>query len=145
MERNAKSFTIRGESGIFKIVSDLPFMLGDLNDLEAQEAECDIAIESNGFRVNRIVFLAMRPFCSFLNDLNGIVRARAGTALFRNAPAGLSIKVSIEGVTMVQCDMDDRNENKDNALRVKYPIESSYFEELEETMGTLSGCSPKAS
>jgi hypothetical protein len=144
MEINANSFSIRGESGIFRVVSDSPLLA--CAEQSSAEKECEIAIESDGFRVNRVLSLGMRAICSFLAELREIVRSRSGRATLSYPTAGLSVEVAIDGaVPWVRCAMDDRNEGKENSILVRYPIEPSYLEELECALGELGGGAIKAS
>jgi hypothetical protein len=140
---NANSFSLRGESGLVKIVSDSVFVPRAPAEACEDEAECDVIVESNGFRVNKAAKLKMGSILSFLVDLGDVVRRRSGTAEFLGAEDDLSIVFICEGEAKVECRMSDRNEGKENSVRVKYPIEPSYFEELEAELAAFRGCSAK--
>ena len=141
---NANSFSIRGESGIFKVVSESPFLTSGCVEPCAEEAECDIAIESDGFRVNRVLSLGMRAIFTFIDELRSMIQARSGRTTLSYPSAGLSVEVAFDGaVPWVRCEMDDRNEGKDNSISVRYPIEPSYLEELESALNGLREISVK--
>jgi hypothetical protein len=130
MEVQANSFSLRGESGFVKIFSDSTFLPGQ--GAYSPEAECDIIVESDGFRANRVVKLAMSAIDAFLRDLGEVVRRRSGVAAFLGGDGGLSLRFTMEGdETRVECEANDRSEGKDNSIHVRYPIEPSYFKDLE--------------
>ncbi len=130
MEIKANSFSLRGESGVVKIVSDSPFVPGDPG-IYAEQAECDITIESDGFRVSKAITLGMPAIGSFLVELRELVAARTGKATFRGSIGGLSLLFMFEGdEPWVECEMNDKAEGKDNSVRIRYPIEPAYFEDL---------------
>ena len=137
MEINANSFSLRGESGLVKIVSDSIFVPCARADGYEDEDECDVIVESNGFRVNKAAMLKMSSILSFLVDLGGVARRRSGTAEFLGAEGDLSIVFVCDGEASVECRMSDRNEGKENSVRVKYSIEPSYFEELEAELAAF--------
>ena len=131
MEINANTISLRGESGIVKIVSDSPFAPGT-KGAYSDEAECDISIESGGFRVNKAIVLQMPSIRDFLCQLKSVIRGREGTASFLGPEGELSLRLIVKnGEQKVECEMNDRNEGKDNYLQVRYPMESPYFQELE--------------
>ena len=131
MEIKANSFSIRGESGVVKVVSDSPFVPGGSSVAYTPEAECDVAIESDGFRLNKAVVLEMGPIVRFLGDLKAVVEAGSGSASYSGGPSGLRLRFIIAGgESRVECEMDDANEGKENSIRIKYPIEPAYFEDL---------------
>ena len=141
MEITANSFFLRGESGIVKIVSDSTFSPGAGPGAFSSEAECDIAVESDGFRVNKAIMLEMSSICAFLGLLKRVLREGSGTASFAGAKGELSLKYIIEaGEHRVECEMNDGNEGKENFIRVKYPIEPAYFEDLARILGSLREC-----
>ena len=56
MELKANAFSLRGDSGVISVVSDSPF-IPDFPGTYTEEAECDISLESDGFRVNKAILL----------------------------------------------------------------------------------------
>jgi hypothetical protein len=125
----ANSFTLRGESGIVRISSESPLRPGSGPDAGA--VECDVVVESDGFRADRALSLELGALRAFLGELRELLSRRAGLATFRGGSGGLSITSAVEGEELwVECDMDDRAEGKKNSIRVKYPIEPAYLEEL---------------
>ena len=142
MEINANTISLRGESGIVKIVSDSTFAHGSAGAY-SDEAECDISIESGGFRVNKAIVLEMPPVLAFLRELKSVIRDRSGTASFLGSKGELSLRLIVKnGEPKVECEMNDRNEGKDNYLQVRYPIESSYFRDLELALEGMLELSP---
>ncbi len=128
MEIKANSFSLRGESGLVKIVSDSVFAQG--SSVVEDEAECDIIVESDGFRVNKVTTLKMSAILAFLVDLKEVVRRGSGSAEFLSDADELSIKFILDGSARVECEMNDRIDGKENSVRVKYPVELSYLEDL---------------
>ena len=143
MEIRANSFSLRGESGVVKIVSDSTFAPDGVAPYQ-DEAECDIIVESNGFRVNKAKVLRMSSVLAFLVDLLDVVRRRAGKAVFLSEDGELSILFACDAEPRVECEMNDAREGKENSVRVKYPIESSYFEELESELASFRALSATA-
>ena len=135
MEFKGRSFSLRGDSGVIRIISDSPYM-PDFPGTYTDEAECDISLESNGFRVNKTIVLQMRPVAVFIKDVIAVGKARSGTATFLGAHGEIALRYIVkDGEYRVECEMNDRNEGKDNCIQVRYPIEPSYVQELEEEIG----------
>jgi hypothetical protein len=135
MEVKANSFTLRGESGIIKIVSDSPFVVGDDPTLYSEEAECDLTIESNGFHVDKAIYMKMPAIHAFIGDLKAVVRSRSGKASFQGKDGELAFRfIAAGGDAWVECEMNDLNQGKENSIRVKYPIEPAYFRDLEAAL-----------
>lgn len=130
MEIKANSFSLRGESGLVKIVSDSVFAQGSSAEAVEDEAECDIIVESDGFRVNKVATLKMSAVLAFLVDLKEVVRRGSGSAEFLSDEDELAIKFIVDGGARVECEMNDRIDGKENSVRVRYPVEPSYFEDL---------------
>jgi hypothetical protein len=137
MEIKANSFSLRGESGLVKIVSDSAFVPDGASEPDEDEAECDIIVESNGFRVNKTATLKLGSILSFLVDIREVLSRRAGRADFLGAGDDLSIAFVYDGEAGIECGMSDRKEGKENSVRVKYPIEPSYLEDLRAELATL--------
>jgi hypothetical protein len=145
MEIKANAFSLRGDSGVVKIVSDSPFT-PDSSGVYSDEAECDISLESDGFRVSKAIMLQMRPIASFLGELVAVSRARSGTASFLGSEGELALRFIIkDGEYRVECEMNDRNEGKDNYIQVRYPIEPSYVQDLERAIEAYAEPSTQAS
>jgi hypothetical protein len=135
MEITANSFSLRGESGLVKVVSDSVFDPDDGLPGYTEEAECDIIVESNGFRVNRVSVLSMPRVSAFLAEIREIARTGEGRAVLRNEGDELSLAFIVQdGESRVECAMDDMKEGKENSVRVKYAIESDYFADLKREL-----------
>jgi hypothetical protein len=140
MEIKKNSLSIRGESGLVKIVSDSVFDPSFGMPMYADVAECDIIVESNGFRVNKAIILSMPNVIRFLRDLKEVVDRGEGEASLKNEGDELILTFnSARGEHIVTCAMNDLKEGKENSVAVKYPIEPDYFRELRtELDATLS-------
>lgn len=137
MELKGRSFSLRGDSGVIRVVSDSPFM-PDFPGTYTEEAECDISLESDGFRVNKAIVLRMEALSDFIKDIIAVSKARSGTASFLGAQGELALRYIVNGAEYkVECEMNDRNEGKDNCIQVRYPIEASYIQELEQAIGAF--------
>ena len=138
MEMKANSFSLRGESGLVKIVSDSVFAKTTATAEDEDEAECDIIVESNGFSINKAATLSMSAVLAFLVNLRKVVRRGSGSAEFLSHEAELSIKFIVEESARVECEMTDKLEGKENSIRIKYPIEPSYYEDLESELAIFN-------
>lgn len=133
MEMRPNAFSLRGESGLVKIVSDSVFTPSGDSALYSDAAQCDIIVESNGFRVNKTILLEMPRVAAFLRDLSAAIERGSGEASLGKEGDELSLVFSSSGGGhSVSCAMNDRREGKENSVRVKYPIEPSYYAELKE-------------
>jgi hypothetical protein len=144
MEITANSFSLRGESGLVKIVSDSVFDPDGGLPSYASESECDIIVESNGFRVNKVSVLSMPRVSAFLTGLRELVRRGEGSAVLRNDGDELSLAFLIQGgQPRVECAMNDAKEGKENSIQVKYPIEPGYFAVLKRELAKTEKRSDK--
>jgi hypothetical protein len=135
MEIRPNTFSLRGESGLVKIVSDSVFDSVNDGALYTDNAQCDIVVESNGFRVNRTIVLNMPQMVAFLRELGDIVERGAGEAVLR--PEGDELSLVVTGSRnecLVHCAMNDRREGKENSVQVKYAIEPSYYADLKREL-----------
>ena len=138
MQITTNSFTLRGESGIVKIVSDSAFLPGDASIGYSSPAECDIAMESDGFRVSKVASLEMPSLRSFLMDLKDVLRTGTGMAGYSGCKGELSIKFIIDGGNnWIECSLNDKEIGKENFIQLKYPIEPSYLRDLERELEGL--------
>jgi hypothetical protein len=136
MEFKPNSFALRGESGLVKIDCDSVFTPGSAGPASIAQADCDITVESNGFRVNKVLRLGMARICAFLGELKEVVSRRSGIAWLQAEQGELSLKFICEGSERrIECAVNDANEGKANSVQVEYPIEPSYFEELKQELG----------
>jgi hypothetical protein len=144
MEITANSFSLRGESGLVKIVSDSIFFKEDDSPLYTETAECDITVESNGFRVNKVSVLSMPLVSAFLDELLAVVLRGEGRAVLRNEGDELTLAFIIQGGTpWVECAMNDGKEDKENSVRVKYAIEPDYLATLKCELENFRAVSSK--
>jgi hypothetical protein len=135
MEISANSFSLRGESGLVKIVSDSPFDPEGGQGAYSERAECDLIIESNGFRVNKVCVLSMPLVRDFLAGLKELVARGDGASALRSAGEELSLAFVVQGgMPRVECSMNDYREGKENSVKVKYPIEPEYFKDLKREL-----------
>jgi hypothetical protein len=135
MEITSNSFSLRGVSGLVKVVSDSVFDPDGGSPGYSEDAECDIIVESNGFRVNKVIVLGMPRVSAFLGELRELVRRGEGWAALRNEDDELSLSFIIEnGRSRVECSMNDTREGKENSVRVKYPIEPDYLAALKREL-----------
>jgi hypothetical protein len=135
MEITENSFSLRGLSGLVKVVSDSAFDPAAESGNYSDEAECDIIVESNGFRVNKVILLSMPGVAAFLAELRGLLEKGEGRASLGNSGSELSLAFIYErGQARVECAMDDAKEGKSNSVRVKYPIESDYLMSLKREL-----------
>jgi hypothetical protein len=136
METKMNSFSLRGESGIVKVVSDSVFDPHYDGLPYADRAECDLIVESNGFRVNKVITLDMPKVIVFLREVSRLARGEGGEADLSNEE--LALKFIREGASCrVECEMNDEQEGKENSIRVKYPLEPDYLRDLEKELSTL--------
>ena len=63
-------------------MSDSAFVRDGASEPGEDEAECDIIVESNGFRVNKAATLRLGSILSFLVDVREVLGRRAGKAEF---------------------------------------------------------------
>jgi hypothetical protein len=128
MEITENSFSLRGVSGLVKIVSDSVFESGSGPGNYSDEAECDIIVESNGFRVNKAILLSMPGVAAFLHELRRLLERGEGRATLNNAGDELDLAFVFEkGQARIVCAMNDSKEGKENSIRVKYSIEPDYL------------------
>ena len=128
MEITENSFSLRGVSGLVKIVSDSAFEPGSGPGNYSDEAECDIIIEGNGFRVNKAILLSMPGVAAFLHELHRLLERGEGRATLGNAEGELDLAFILEkGRARIECAMNDSKEGKENSIRVKYPMEPDYL------------------
>jgi hypothetical protein len=143
MELKGRSFSLRGDSGVIRVVSDSPFT-PDLPGSYTEEAECDISLESDGFRVSKAIVLKMEALSDFIKDVIAVSKAKSGTASFMGAQGEIALRFIVNGAEYkVECEMNDRNEGKDNCIQVRYPIEPSYVQELEQAIDAFIESSSK--
>lgn len=135
MEIRNSSFSLRGESGLVKIVSDSVFDPEDDGALYIDNAQCDIIVESNGFRVNKTIVLNMPQVVAFLRNLADIAGRGSGEAVLQNEEDEfyLLFKGTREEC-FVLCAMNDKREGKENSVRIKYAIEPSYYADLKREL-----------
>jgi hypothetical protein len=135
MEILPNAFSLRGESGLVKIVSDSVFDPSRNGSLYVDDAQCDIIVESNGFRVNKTIVLNMPQVARFLRELGEAVARGDGEAALRNEGDELALSfTNANGKHTVFCAMNDKREGKENSVQVKYPIEASYYEDLRSEL-----------
>jgi hypothetical protein len=135
MEITANSFSLRGVSGLVKVVSDSTFDEESGSGNYSEDAECDIIVESKGFRVNKVIILSMPGVASFLGELRGLTERREGRATLSNAGNELSLSFICEGGrASVECSINDSLAGNENSVRVKYPIEPEYFAALKREL-----------
>jgi hypothetical protein len=128
MEITENSFSLRGVSGLVKVVSDSVFDPRSASGSYAEEAECDIIVESNGFRVNKVILLSMPAVLAFLHELRRLIDRGEGRASLSDPGEELSLAfISEKGHARVECSMNDSKEGKKNSVVVKYPIEPDYL------------------
>ena len=131
MEITGNSFSLRGLSGLVKVVSDSAFDPEGEPLSYSEEAECDVIVESKGFRVNKVMLLGMPSVSAFLGELRSLADKGEGRASLK-APSGeLSLSFVYEkGVARVECAMNDLRDGNENFVSVKYLIEPDYFTAL---------------
>jgi hypothetical protein len=135
MEIIENSFSLRGVSGLVKVVSDSVFDPDNASGNYSDEAECDIIVESNGFRVNKVIHLSMPDVSSFLRELRNLIERGEGRVALGNAGDELSLVFTIEhGQSRVECAMNDSKEGKENSATVKYQIEPDYLVALKREL-----------
>lgn len=135
MEITENSFALRGVSGLVKVVSDSTFDQEPESGGYSDDAECDIIVESNGFRVNKAIVLSMPLVAAFLRELRELTERSEGRAALANAGGELSLAFVCEGgQTRVECSMNDYVEGRSNSINVKYPIEPEYFAALKREL-----------
>jgi hypothetical protein len=143
MEIIENSFSLRGVSGLVKVVSDSAFDPESGSGNYSDEAECDVIVESNGFRVNKVVRLSMPGVAEFLHELRSLLEHGEGSARLNNAGDELTLAFIFEkGQARVECAMNDAVERKENFVHVKYPIEPDYLAVLKRDLAK-KGKSPK--
>jgi hypothetical protein len=136
MEIRPNAFALRGESGLVKIVSDSVFDPADSgSSLYSDDAQCDIIVESNGFRVNKTVGLNMPRVRLFLRELCTIIVRGKGEARFLDEENGLALVFKNSGSDhVVSFTMNDKREGKENCVQVIYPLEADYYEDLKNQL-----------
>jgi hypothetical protein len=145
MEITRNAFSLRGESGIVKIVSDSVFDPEYDGLAYADRSECDLIVESNGFRVNKVIVLGMPDVIAFLRAVARIAAGDAGRVALGSGDAEISLEFVREGAACrVECAMSDEREGKENSIRVKYPIEPEYQRDLSRELAKLLKGSAKA-
>lgn len=135
MEIRPNTFSLRGESGLVKIVSDSIFDPAGGGALYTDNAQCDVIVESNGFRVNKTIVLNMPQVVAFLRKLADIVERGSGEAILRTEGSELSLVFKgSRNECLVLCEMNDSREGKENSVQVKYAIEPSYYADLKREL-----------
>jgi hypothetical protein len=143
MEIRRNAFSLRGESGLVKIVSDSVFDSANDGSLYADNAQCDIIVESNGFRVNRTIVLNMPQVASFLRELGDTVERGSGEAILRAESDELSLVFRGSwNEPLVLCAMNDKREGKENSVQVKFAIEPAYYAELKRDLAEAKILAP---
>jgi|GEM_PF-3389796 len=136
MEITANSFSLRGASGLVKVVCDSAFDPPPGTSGYSEAAECDVIAESKGFRVNRKIILDMPDVAAFLDGLREISARGEGRASLKDPAEELSLSfVCEDGAARVDCEMKDAREGNENSARVKYPVEPEYFVALRTELG----------
>jgi hypothetical protein len=135
MEISDDSFSLRGISGLVKVVSDSPFNPEGGSRNYVEDAECDIIIESNGFRVSKVIIMSMPRIIDFFRELRGLIDAGGGSASLGDPGDELALSFFYDGgEAHVECSMNDSKEGKENFIRVKYPIEPDYLTALRREL-----------
>jgi hypothetical protein len=143
MEIKSNAFSLRGESGLVKIVSDSVFDPVSGGALYTDNAQCDIIVESNGFRVNKTIILNMPQVAAFLRELGDVVDRGLGEASLRNEGNELSLVFKGSGNgPLVLCAMNDKREGKENSVQVKFAIEPSYYAVLRRELSEAKILAP---
>ena len=80
----------------------------------------------------------MRPYRDLLKDIIAVSRGQVGHRELPGRPRRASAPLIVNGGEYkVECEMNDRNEGKDNCIQVRYPIEASYIQDLEQAIGAF--------
>jgi hypothetical protein len=122
-------------SGLVKVVSDSAFdpEYGSRN--YSDEADCDIIVESNGFRVKKVIRLSMPGIAAFLRELLRLIERGEGRATLGNAGSELALAFVYEnGQARIECSINDSEEGKSNSVNVKYSIEPDYLMALKREL-----------
>jgi hypothetical protein len=145
VEITPNSFSLRGGSGLVKVVSDSTFDPRGDSDSYSEDAECDVIVESKGFRVNKAMVLDMREVAGFLGEVRSLVDRGEGLASLSKPSEGFSLVFICEGGrARVECSMNDAREGRENVASVKYPIESEYLAVLRTELARMGRQAGKA-
>jgi hypothetical protein len=138
MEITESSFSLRGASGLVKVVSDTTFDHRDDPDGRSEGAECEVIVESGGFRVNKTILLDMSEIVGFLRAVRALVERGEGRASLLKPEEGFSLAFIYEGgEARLECAMNDAREGRGNAASVKYPIEFEYLAALKKELARM--------